>query len=113
LVRRRSWGGGGDTPVHPSAWCKANQSWVTVDNRKTNAAVSIADVKASNTVYRLWNNGAAGNECFLLENRQQTGFDVSLPGAGLLIWHIDEAQSTNTDDITIKLPWSKRTASVT
>ena len=29
-----SWGGGGDMPVHPSAWCKANQGWVTVNNRK-------------------------------------------------------------------------------
>jgi immune inhibitor A len=28
----------------------------------------------------------------------KAGFDVSLPGAGLLIWHIDEAQSTNTDE---------------
>ena len=41
---------------------------------------------------------AAGNEYFLLENRQKTGFDVSLPGDGLLIWHIDEAQSANTDE---------------
>jgi immune inhibitor A len=98
LMAGGSWGGGGDTPVHPSAWCKANQGWVTIDNRMTNAAVNIADVKASNTVYRLWNNGEDGNEYFLLENRQQTGFDVSLPGAGLLIWHIDEAQSTNTDE---------------
>jgi immune inhibitor A len=98
LMAGGSWGGGGDTPVHPSAWCKANQGWVTIDNRKANATVNIADVKTSNTVYRLWNKGAAGNEYFLVENRQQTRFDVSLPGAGLLIWHIDEAQSTNTDE---------------
>jgi immune inhibitor A len=68
--------------VHPSAWCKANQGWVTINNRKANATVNIADVKTSNTVYRLWNKGAAGNEYFLVENRQQTRFDVSLPGAG-------------------------------
>lgn len=29
------------------------------------------------------------NEFFLLENRQQTGWDKYLPGSGLLIWHID------------------------
>ena len=45
LMAGGSWGGNGDTPVHPSAWCKANQGWVTVDNRKTNSAVTIADVK--------------------------------------------------------------------
>jgi immune inhibitor A len=98
LMAAGSWGGGGDTPVHPSAWCKANQGWVTVDNRKQDGALTIPDVKASDTVFRLWKNGTAGNEYFLLENRQQTGFDASLPGGGLLIWHIDEAQATNTDE---------------
>jgi immune inhibitor A len=42
--------------------------------------------------------GAAANEYFLLENRQRAGFDVSLPGAGLLIWHVDEGQTSNTDE---------------
>ena len=45
---------------------------------------------------RLWKNGAPGNEYFLVENRQQTGFDVSLPGNGLLIWHVDDSVSGNT-----------------
>ena len=98
LMAAGSWGGGGDTPVHPSAWCKANQGWVTIDNLKTDAAVNVPDVKTSNKVLRLWKNGAPGDEYFLLENRQQTGFDISLPGNGLLIWHIDDSQSTNTDE---------------
>ncbi|MDE6402664.1 MAG: M6 family metalloprotease domain-containing protein, partial [Muribaculaceae bacterium] len=29
------------------------------------------------------------NEFFLLENRQQTGWDTYLPGHGMLIWHVD------------------------
>ena len=29
------------------------------------------------------------NEFFLLENRQQTGWDTYIPGHGMLIWHID------------------------
>lgn len=29
------------------------------------------------------------NEFFLLENRQQTGWDAYIPGHGMLIWHID------------------------
>ncbi|MDE6832255.1 MAG: M6 family metalloprotease domain-containing protein, partial [Muribaculaceae bacterium] len=32
-------------------------------------------------------------EFFLLENRQQTGWDKYLPGHGMLIWHIDFVQS--------------------
>jgi hypothetical protein len=64
----------------------------------TNVAITMTDVKTSNTVHRLWKNGTGGNEYFLLENRQQTGFDASLPSGGLLIWHVDDAQQTNTDE---------------
>lgn len=99
LMAAGSWGGGGDKPAHPSAWCKANQGWVSVANRTTNGSVAVQDVKAGHTVYRLWKDGAGGKEYFLVENRQATGaFDVSLPGSGLLIWHVDENQTSNKDE---------------
>ena len=98
LMAAGSWGGGGNTPCHPCAWCKANQGWVSVTNPTANAVLSIGDVKNTHTVYRLWKDGAGGSEYFLAENRQQTGFDASLPGGGLLIWHIDEGQSNNTNE---------------
>jgi immune inhibitor A len=98
LMAGGSWGGGGDRPVHPSAWCKANQGWVSVDNRVGNGTVSIPDVKMSRVVHRLWKDGGGGDEYFLVENRQQTGFDTSLPGSGLLVWHVDEAQPGNTNE---------------
>lgn len=98
LMAGGSWGGGGDVPVHPSAWCKVTQGWVTVDVRTSNAVVSIPDVKDSRTVYRLWKDGAPGNEYFLVENRQQSRYDASLPAGGLLIWHIDDAISGNSDE---------------
>lgn len=51
-----------------------------------------------NVVYRL--NTAANNDYFLLENRQQDGFDASLPGKGLMIYHvhpnIDDLSSNNS-----------------
>jgi immune inhibitor A len=103
LMAAGSWGGGGDTPVHPSAWCKANQGWVAVDNRTSNSVLSIPDVKSSNTVYRLWKDGAAGSEYFLMENRERNGFDASLPGPGLLIWHIDESVPDNTNEAHYKV----------
>jgi hypothetical protein len=34
-------------------------------------------------------NDAYANEYYILENRQQTGWDEKLPGSGLLIFHID------------------------
>lgn len=98
LMGAGSWGGGGDTPCHPSAWCKANQGWATVQSPTTNATLNIADVKDSHLIYRLWKDGTSGSEYFLMENRQQQGFDASLPSGGLLIWHVDESVAGNTNE---------------
>jgi immune inhibitor A len=98
LMGGGSWNGGGDVPSHPSAWCKANQGWVSVVNQTTNANVSINDVKAGHQVHRLWKDGASGSEYFLVENRQRTLYDRELPGGGLLIWHVDESISSNSDE---------------
>lgn len=98
LMAGGSWNGGGDTPAHPSAWCKVQQGWVGTTNVTASGPVALPDVKTSHTVHRLWKNGAGGSEYFLLENRQRTGFDAQLPGAGLLVWHIDETQPGNRDE---------------
>jgi immune inhibitor A len=99
LMAGGSWNNGGDTPAHPSAWCKLNQGWATAVVQTTNAAsVSIPDVKTSKKVHRLWKDGAGGSEYFLVENRQKTKFDKFLPGGGLLIWHIDESIATNSNE---------------
>ena len=103
LMAGGSWGLGGDRPVHPSAWCKSTQGWINVVAQTSNATVTINDVKSSRTAYRLWKDGGGGNEYFLVENRQQAGFDESLPGQGLLIWHIDEAISSNTNEAHYKV----------
>ena len=49
-------------------------------------------------MYRLWKTGAAGTEYFLVENRQRTLYDRKLPGAGLLVYHVDEAIEGNEDE---------------
>jgi immune inhibitor A len=98
LMAGGSWNGGGDIPAHPSAWCKVNQGWVSINTPTSNGAVNIADVKTGRTVYRLWKDGGSGSEYFLVENRQRTLYDRALPGDGLLIWHVDEAISSNTNE---------------
>jgi immune inhibitor A len=98
LMGGGSWNGGGDTPAHPSAWCKVNQGWVSVTNVTQNGNITVNDVKSSKQVFRLWKDGASGQEYFLLENRQLTGYDSRLPGDGLLLWHIDDSKPTNTDE---------------
>lgn len=98
LMGGGSWNGGGHTPAHPSAWCKANQGWATVTNISSNGVRSIQAVETGHEVFRLWKDGAASQEYFLVENRQKTGFDSALPGDGLCVWHIDEAISSNSNE---------------
>jgi len=99
LMSYGSWGGGGDRPVHPSAWCKANQGWVSVINETENHQITLADVKSCFQTHRLWKNGDnTSKEYFLIENRQLTGLDESMPGSGLLVWHIDDAVDGNTNE---------------
>jgi len=98
LMASGSWNGDGRRPAHPSAWCKADQCWVTVTNHADDGTVTIEDVKDSHVVHRLWRNGERSDEYFLVENRQRDRFDEHLPGDGLLIWHIDDSVPDNTDE---------------
>jgi immune inhibitor A len=98
LMAGGSWNGGGLTPAHPSAWCKAQQGWVAIRNLTEDGPTTLPDVKSSRAVHRLWTGGQTGSEYFLIENRQRTGYDAELPGDGLLVWHVDEAQDSNADE---------------
>jgi immune inhibitor A len=98
LMAGGSWNGGGDVPAHPSAPCKVDQGWASSSAVSTSGSVTVLDVKNSRNVLRLWKNGAGGAEYFLVENRQQSGYDSLLPGSGLLVWHVDEGQADNSDE---------------
>jgi immune inhibitor A len=98
LMGSGSWGGDGDIPTHPSAWCKIQQGWARTVNVTSDGNLSVPDVKSSFEVYRLWTDGLQGDEYFLLENRQRAGFDVSLPAPGVLLWHVDAGQPDNTNE---------------
>ncbi|MFG2941845.1 M6 family metalloprotease domain-containing protein [Streptomyces sp. NPDC048282] len=98
LMGAGSWGGGGDVPTHPSAWCKVQQGWARAVNVTSDGMLSVPDVKNGFEAFRMWTDGLPGKEYFLVENRQQTGYDRSLPAPGMLIWHIDEARPDNTDE---------------
>ena len=64
---------------------------------EANGANSVVVVPTNpNFVDWRFNDKSGTGEYFMIENRQQTGYDSELPGCGLLIWHIDEAvTSTN------------------
>jgi hypothetical protein len=73
--------------------------FATATNVSSNMnAVAIDDVNQNGTIYRLWTSGNIGPEYFLVENRQRVGYDFYLPNSGLLIWHIDEIKTGNTQE---------------
>jgi M6 family metalloprotease-like protein len=91
-----------DTPPHYDPWSKAFEGWVTpaVHQPGDRLTPGMSQVETSGEVHQFLNNpdgfqiGGSG-EYFLVENRQKTGFDQGLAGCGLIVWHIDEAQTTN------------------
>jgi len=96
----------GDTPAHPSAWCKYFVQWIKpkVWNKGSKKfPLNQIETAKKKSLYLVGNNpngaefGGEG-EYFLLENRQKVGFDKGLPGFGLLIWHIDETKSNNKQE---------------
>lgn len=87
--------GDGWSPAHPSAWCRISLGVVQAVNVTSEGWYDVPSVEESGTVYRLWTGGSGGAEYFLVENRRPIGFDEALPGHGLLIWHVDDAVSSN------------------
>lgn len=93
----------GDRPAHMDAWCKYYLGWVIpTEVMGTLTGESIAQVETTADVYKLLSGDPTSGEYYLVENRQKTGFDAGLPGAGLLIWHIDGSTiAANTDSNTV------------
>jgi len=95
-----SWNGNpaGSSPAHMSAWSLMRLGWVTPTDVTTSlVGTSIDAVETSGKVFRLSIPGSI-QEYFLIENRQPLGFDAGLPGSGLLIWHVDDSQTSNDQD---------------
>lgn len=78
----------GRTPANLTCWEKAKLGWMTpVDITLTPGSYMLKSTAVSNKSYRF--NTSTANEYFLLENRQNSGWDLHLPGHGLLIYHVD------------------------
>ena len=106
LMGYGAWGAGGNTPWSPShmeAWSKIEAGFVvpTVITADTHD-LRILDAENHPAVFKVWRDGRDADTCFLLENRQPKGFDTPLPGAGLLVWHIDPSRSGYDDIVDLE-----------
>ena len=75
------------TPPLLTAFERYSLGWLKPDTLKGNSNVQALSSLENNRAFLLPSTDS--NEYFLLENRQQIGWDKALPGHGLLIWHID------------------------
>jgi M6 family metalloprotease-like protein len=93
-----SWGGGGAIPVHFDGWSKFHLGWAIPTVLTDNLIHEQIDaVEYSPDTYQLFSEGQSSTEYFLVENRRRELFDRSLPGDGLLIYHIDETVPDNNN----------------
>jgi|GEM_PF-3843626 len=97
LMAYGTWLGNGATPAHFCGWSRIRMQWITPDVVSDNqTGYSLSSISSNEAIVKVAQNG---QEYFLIENRYKTtGFDSALPGKGILITHIDESISENTDE---------------
>ncbi len=80
-----------NTPPAFSAFERAELGWLeyTDITPATPWLLNVHELQASNSALRLVVPDTEGREFFIFENRQQRGWDRTLPGHGMLVWHID------------------------
>ncbi|MBR4387986.1 MAG: M6 family metalloprotease domain-containing protein [Prevotella sp.] len=111
LMDEGSYNGDGYQPAGFTSYERWMAGWKTPIELKTTLEVTgMKSLQEGGESYVIYNEGNR-NEFFLLENRQKTGWDASLPGVGLLILHVDydadvwAANEPNDDPSHQRMTW--------
>jgi M6 family metalloprotease-like protein len=97
LMAGGGWLGGEHRPVNFSAWCRIENNWDTPTVLSIGGSSSESLSPASTTQNEIIQvNTGVSSEYFLLENRQNTGLDLELPGSGLAVWHINTTKTNSS-----------------
>jgi M6 family metalloprotease-like protein len=89
----------GSAPAHLDAWSLVYLGWVNPRTVNTYQSISLDPVEsvtpsstpaAGTDMVRATASTGTAQQYYLIENRQEIGFDVGLPGHGLLVWLIDD-----------------------
>lgn len=104
--------GDGACPTNPVQFCaylKVAAGWATNIDLNTSSAIMITAASVPgpqfNQFYR-YENPARPTEYFLIENRQPTLQDSSLPAGGIAIWHIDEKGDQDNPNVVENTTYS-------
>ena len=98
-----------NTPPVFSAFERAELGWLEYTDLDINADTisTLPNLADCNKAYRVKVEGN-DNEYFILENRQQRGWDAYLPGHGMLMWHIDMDEEAWTNNMVNTDPGHQR-----
>ena len=109
LMCSGSYNGDGYQPAGYTSYERWVAGWKTPTELVYTQTISnMAALQTSGSdTYIIYNKGNR-NEYYLLENRQKTGWDASLPGAGLLILHVDYSSSAWTSNTPSDEPSHQR-----
>ncbi len=111
LMDGGSYNGDGYQPAGYTSYERWVAGWKEpIELKNTTAVSGMKALQEDGESYVIYNGGNS-NEYFLLENRQLTGWDESLPAAGLLILHVDynasawSANTPNDDPSHQRMTW--------
>lgn len=94
LMDGGSYNGDGYQPSGYTSYERWVAGWKTpIELTKSKSVTNMKALSDGGESYIIYNQGNK-NEYYLLENRQQVGWDSSLPGSGLLILHVDYNESS-------------------
>jgi M6 family metalloprotease-like protein len=84
-----------NNPTHPNMYLKYRAGWVNPVELLNGHSYRLPADGTSCFIHR-----RNEHEYFLLEHRHSSGRDATLPGSGLLIWHVDEWGSNEHQQMT-------------
>lgn len=99
-----TWNNGGATPAHHNPYTKIYiYNWAEVVELDTplEELTLKNSVEYDNSFFRI--NTYTPGEYFLLENRQQLGFDLHVPGQGLLVYHVHSGIAAASPSNTVNV----------
>lgn len=103
-MAQASYNNNGNTPAAFSAYERACLGWLdlTVLKNGIDTLNVLPDLNDSNKAYMVHVGGTNDQEYFIMENRQQKGWDAFVPGHGMLLWHIDyDAKAWEKNELNI------------
>jgi M6 family metalloprotease-like protein len=105
MMASGSWNNNGVTPAHHNAYTKVKvYGWATATVLSSATNVTVKPVKDNKSFYQI--NSTTSGEYWIMENRQQVGFDTYVPGHGLVIYHVhkDVATASSSNNINATYP---------